>query len=172
MAGKHVTVDVSELKEFVNKMNAAARGDLKHELMLFLEGLGDEMLRVVQDEIIRKQVVDTRLLLNSFERGSSDGVYEKNEGNLTIEVGTNVTYASYVNDGHWMNPKGVKTRFVPGYWDGDHFIYVKGAKTGMLLKQKWIEGSHYWDSAIRIMEQMIPGLAEAKIQQWLQKYFS
>ena len=42
----------------------------------------------------------------------------------------------------------------------------------MLLKQKWIEGSHYFDDAIRLMERMAPQFMERKIEQWLGQFFS
>ena len=93
------------------------------------------------------------------------------QGEFKKEVGTNVKYAEYADKGHWLNPKGVNTRFVPGYWQGEHFIYEPGAKTGMLLKQKWIEGSHYWGDAVRCIEDMLPGLMEQKMEQWLQQFF-
>lgn len=144
MATTYVKIDTSDLKGFVGKLDKAAQGEFKKELVNFMEGLGYEFLRIVQDEIIRKQTVDTRLLLNSFSKGEQDNIFVLNEGSMTIEVGTNVKYAEYADKGHWLNPKGVNTRFVPGYWQGEHFIYEPGAKTGMLLKQKWIEGSHYW----------------------------
>lgn len=170
--GQYVSINSEELRRFVKQMERAGRGDFKKELKKFLDGLGSDFLRIVQDEIIRLKNVDTRLLLNSFQKGSEDGVFELQEGNLTVEVGTNIDYASYVNDGHWTNPNGVETRWVPGYWRGECFIYQSGAKTGMLLKQKWVEGSHYFDSAVRTLEMMLPQLIEAKIQQWIGHYFS
>ncbi len=172
MAKRYVDVDTTDLRKFIDKVNKAGRGEqFKKELLVFLEGIADEFLRIVEDEIIRKKSVDTRLLLNSFHKGDDGNVYILNEGDMTIEVGTNVTYASYVNDGHWTNPKGVATRWVPGKWIGKHFVYDPGAETGMLLKQKWIEGSHYFDNAIHCMEQMLPNLLEAKLQQWAEDYF-
>lgn len=171
MATKYVSIETAELKQFVGQLEKAAHGEFKKELVKFMEGIGDEFLRIVQDEIIRKQTVDTRLLLNSFSKGTKDNVFVLNEGSMTVEVGTNVKYAEYADKGHWLNPKGVNTRFVPGHWEGEHFIYEPGAKTGMLLKQKWIEGSHYWGDAVRIMESMLPGLMEAKVQQWIEQYF-
>ena len=59
-----------------------------------------------------------------------------------------------------------------GEWQGESFIYQPGAKTGMLLKQKWIEGSHYFDDAIRLMERMAPQFMERKMEQWLGQFFS
>ena len=41
----------------------------------------------------------------------------------------------------------------------------------ILRKQKWIEGSHYWGDAVRTIEDMLPGLMEKKIEQWLQQFF-
>ena len=164
-----VEVDVSELRAFFDKMGKGSE-EFHEEAGKWLDGLGEEFLRVVQDEIIRRQVVDTRLLLHSFYKGDTDNVYEISDGDLTLEVGTTVTYASYVNDGHWTCSKGEQKRFVPGYWDGDRFIYDPSAKGGMVLKQHWVEGKHYWDSALRFINKMMPDLLEAKLNQWLEQF--
>lgn len=42
----------------------------------------------------------------------------------------------------------------------------------MILRQQWVEGYHYWESAIKILEQMAPKFLEAKLQEWLDRYFS
>ena len=169
--GDVVSFDLSQYKEFFELCGKAAKGDFKKDLALFLEGLGNEFLRLLEDEIIRRQVMDTRLLLNSFHKGSEDGVWEIDEDGLTLEVGTSVSYAGYVNDGHWTNTKGQSGRWVPGEWQGDRFIYDPSAETGMYLKQKWVPGAHYWESALRIIERIYPKLLEAKLQQWLEEYF-
>ncbi len=45
----------------------------------------------------------------------------------------------------------------------NRFIYDPSAKKRYdVKKQKWIEGRHFWESGIKIMEKMIPGLLEAK----------
>ncbi len=172
MAGSYVSIDTSELENFVNRLNIVADGRIKEDFKFFLDGIGTEFLRIVQDEIIRLQVVDTRLLLNSFTKGGADNVFKIQSGNLTLEIGTNVKYASYVNDGHWLNSNGVATRWVPGVWSGHRFIYTPGAKTGMLLKQRYIEGTRYFDSAVDIIKQMLPELLDRKVEQWARQYFS
>ena len=164
-------LEASEMKTFFEKCRKAGNGDFKRQLTLFLEGLGLEFLKVIQDEIIRRKVVDTRLLLNSFHKGDSNNIWELSEKGLTLEVGTNTEYAGYVNDGHWTCKKGEAMRFVPGYWNGDSFVYNPTAKSGMMLKQKWVEGKHFWESGIKIIEGMMPELLEAKLQQWLDSYF-
>lgn len=171
-----VTFDTVELENFVKRLGMAAQGDFKKALNRFLEGLGMDFLRILQDIITdEKKVIDNRLLLFSFQKGDKDNVWILDENGLTLEVGTNVEYAKFVNDGHWTNPKGVKTRFVPGHWEKargkDRFIYTPGEKTGMVLKMKWVEGSHYWEEAIRILERNYPEYLEEKLQSWLDEYF-
>lgn len=166
-----VEFDMSEMREFFQTLEKAAKGDFRKEMELFLEGLGNEFLRILQDEIIRRQVMDSRLLLASFEKDGDGNVWRMQEGGLVLEVGTNLDYAGYVNDGHWTNAKGVERRWVPGYWQGDRFIYDPAADSGMMLKQHWVEGKHYWDSALRILDTIYPELLERKLQEWLDSYF-
>ena len=167
----NVEVDVSELKEFFHNVGKAGGGDFRKELNLFLEALGNEFLRVLTDEIIRRDVMNTRLLLASFTKGEADNIWECTDSGLTLEVGTNVEYASYVNDGHWTCKPGEKMRFVPGYWVGEKFIYDKSAEGGMVLKQKWIEGRHYWEGGLRIIEAMLPTFLDNAVQKWMDNYF-
>ena len=173
MAGRYVSIDTTELRRFIERLNQAGRGkEFEKELSRFLDAIAVEFLSYVHDFIIQAGSVDTRLLLNSFQKSGEGNVFIAQEGGLQIEVGTNVEYASFVNDGHWLNPRGVDMRWVPGEWQGERFIYQPGAKTGMLLKQKWIEGSHYFDDAIRLMERMAPQFMERKMEQWLGQFFS
>lgn len=185
-----VTFDTVELENFVKRLGTAAQGDFKRALNKFLEGLGLEFLRILQDEIVRRNVLDTRLLLHSFQKGDGENVWTLDENGLTLEVGTNVEYAKFVNDGHWTNPKGIERRFVTGHWEKakgierrfvpghwekangkDRFIYTPGEKTGVVLKMKWVEGSHYWESSIRILEKLYPEQLDKKLQSWLDEYF-
>ena len=70
-----VSIDCTEVRAFLSRLERAASGDFKKELSLFLEGMGEEFLRILQDEIIRLKVMDTRQLLISFHRGGQDGVW-------------------------------------------------------------------------------------------------
>ena len=168
----HVKVDFSEFNDFMDKVRRAGKeNEFQKELAVFMEGIADQFLIYVQDQMIKRKVVDTRLLLNSFQKSTDGNVYTISDNGMTIEVGTNVEYASYVNKGHHLNPTGVNTRFVPGYWKGDRFIYDPGANTGMILKQKFIEGSHYFDHAIEDIEKFIPTSMNARVEEWSKRYF-
>lgn len=177
MSGRYIDIDMSEFKEFFGNVERAAKGDFRKEFELFLEGLGNEFLRILQDEIVRRKVLDSRQLLAGFEKGGVGNVWELTDGGLTLEVGTSVSYAGYVNDGHWTNPKGVERRFVPGDVekgpDGKviSFKYNPSAEGGIMLKQHWVEGKHYWESALRILDKIYPDLLEIKLQEWIDHYF-
>lgn len=148
MSGRYVQADLTELEDFVKGLhNASAR--FKDDMALFLDAAGVDMLRIIQDEIIRLEVVDTRLLLKSFHKGDANNIYELSEGGLTLTIATNVEYAAYVNDGHWLNPQRVEKR-----------------------KQRYINGRHYIEHAVNIMETMFPQLAERRLEAWFSQYFS
>lgn len=164
-------VDTSDLDKFVELLGQAGSGDFENEVTIWLESIGVDFLNEVRNEIIRKHVVNTRLLLNSFEKGVNGHIWNKTNGGLTLEVGTNVKYARAVNDGHWTNSPGVSQRWVPGTWSGDKFTYQPGADTGMLLKQRFIQGRHFWESAGVIYKSMFHASLEAKMDEWLLSYF-
>ncbi|MCI8629401.1 MAG: HK97 gp10 family phage protein [Firmicutes bacterium] len=167
-----VNFDMGELKQFFQNMENVARGDFKRDFIIWLEAIGFDFLRVVQNEIKNRKVIDSRLLLDSFTRNDNGNVWELSDGGLTLEVGTNVNYANYVEKGHWTNPKGTAQRFVPGHWKDGKFEYDSSAKSGMVLKQKWVDGKHYFESALRIYESIFKESAEIKLQQWMDKYFT
>ena len=165
------TFDFSDFNEFFKLIEKMGKRDFKKAIADWFESCGFEFLSVVQDEIIRRKVVDTRLLLNSFQKGEDENVWEIKDGGLTLIVGTNLEYVSYVNDGHWTCKKGEKSRWVPGVWNGRKFTYKPNAKTGMLLKQRYIEGAHFWESAIRIFERIFKVSIERKMERWRNEYW-
>lgn len=202
MSNRYVNIDMSEFKDFFQKMERAARGDFRRELNKFLEGLGDEFLRIVQDEFInRNKNTGHAQLVESFVKDGRDNVWRYSDDWLTLEVGTSVKYASYVNDGHqtfdtsktkyFILPNGEKARFVPGrwhggtfipehkegnetiraHWEGGRFEYDKTADGGMVLKYHWVEGLHFWEAALHAMESICPEILERKLQEWLDNYF-
>lgn len=159
------------LASFVQKLKQARPG-LEKELRLWMEALGEDFLQVVAEEITRRNAIDTGALLASFRRGGGGNVFELSADGLTLEVGTDVPHAALVNDGRFQNPPGVASRFVPGRFQGSRFVHDPAAKTGLMLKQKWIEGVHFMEGALQIYEKMFPGLLEAKLQAWLDKFFT
>lgn len=165
--------DIDGLDEFIADLDSAINGSLQDDMAEWLDAMGLEFLDIIQQEIIRTQTVDTRRLLNSFHRNDSDNVYSTSSGGLSLDVGTNVNYASFVNDGHFtIDPASGKShRFVPGYWNGNRFVYVKGHDEGMMLKQQWVEGSNYWNNAFVIFERFFGRGLDNLLQEWLDSHF-
>lgn len=164
---------IDGLDQFIEDLNAAVNGGLQAEYEEWLEAMGYEFLDIVQDEVIRTKTVDARRLLNSFQKGDRENVFSMSSGGLTLDVGTNLEYASYTNDGHFtIDPsKNQDRRWVPGRWVGDRFEYDPNPETGMLLKFQWVEGSGYWDNALSIFGQMFEQSLDRKLQQWIDEQF-
>lgn len=168
---KDFELNTKEIDKFLKKFNKAASTQLKKEVTKWLEAMGFEFLDIIQNEIIATKTVDTRLLLNSFGKGDGNNLWKISNGGLSLEIGTNVEYAQAVNDGHFTTKTGVASRWVPGRWVGDKFIYdAAEKKSGMLLKRKFIEGTHYWDRAIKIYEKIFHKSLEKNLQGWLDKF--
>lgn len=180
---KQVEVDVSDLRDFCEKLRKAADGDFEKELEKFLDGIGQEFLRIVEDNIVSNhQNTGNGLLIASFHKGARDNIWKLEDGGLTLEVGTNVEYASYVNDGHrtfdpaktkhFTLPDGEIARFVPGRWISEkRFEYDPSAKTGMVLKCHWVEGIHYWEPSVEAIKDIMEEACARKTEEWLARYF-
>lgn len=169
-----MSLEIEGLQEFISAVKKAADGGFAEQIGEWLEGMGMEFLDLIQDEIIRTKTVDTRRLLNSFGRGDSDNVWSISSDGLTLDVGTNVEYASYVNDGHFtVDPNsGKDRRWVPGRWKGDRFEYDPNEReTGMLLAIQWVDGTGYWDNALAIFDTMFERALDRKLQEWLDANF-
>lgn len=166
----NVKIEIEGLDEFMKKLSKKGDTEFKREVATWLDASGFQLLEEIQRMIIAMQVVDTRRLLNSFTKGKDGNVWTISNGGLTLEIGTNVEYAKFVNDGHWANPRGVDKRFVPGKWENGKFTYIRGHKSGMVLKQQWIEGRPYWDNALVIFEKMFEQSFKNKLRDWVSKF--
>jgi hypothetical protein len=166
-------LEIKGLNEFMKAIQDASNGDLKKQYAEWLDAMGMEFLDLMQDEIIRTKTVDTRRLLNSFHKGDRENHWSLSEGSLVLDVGTNLDYASFANDGHFAVDinSGKDRRWIPGYWSGERFVYDPGADTGMLLKQQWIDGSGYWDNALAIFEKMFEKSLDRRLQEWMDATF-
>ena len=159
-------VDTSELDSFVSRLESAAP-QIKPKLAKILDNAGERFLRLVQEQIEAGGNVATRTRLSSFSKGVGNGIYRLNAGGLSLEIGTRVEYARWVNDGHSQQPG----RFIPGVWSGDRFIYTPGADSGMVRKAAFVEGSHFFDHAEAAFEAMFPDLVKEDVRALLSQIF-
>lgn len=164
MMGKYVTYDFTEFQSAFNKLTAAAKGELRKSMGLWLESAGYEFLNVLRDRIVQQNIMDTRLLLHSFHKGGEGNIWDLDMGDLLLEVGTNVEYAWWVENGHKQQPG----RFIPGSFDAQgRFVYEKGAKTGIVLKASMVKGRHYFDHSVTVFEPLYRKALENSLQKWL-----
>lgn len=63
---------------------------------------------------------------------------------FVVVYGSCVPYAAAVEDGYTQKAG----RFVPGYWSSGTFHYQPGAKVGMVLTGKVIEGQHMFEKSL------------------------
>lgn len=159
-------IDISQLEDFARRCEAA-RADLKPYAGKALEETGEEFLTIVQMAIQELGNVDTGKLMASFTKGADGNIWELNADGLTLTIGTNVEYAKWVDIGHRQTPG----RFIPGYWDGKHFRYDPGAKTGMILKASFAKGSHYFSRSVGTLRRMLPEMMETSFGQFFRRYF-
>lgn len=182
-----VEFDMKELKQFFQQMEQAAKGEFKKDFALWLEAVGFDFLKVVQDEIEARDIVDSRLLIDSFTRNEKGNIWRMLDSGLTLEVGTNVLYATWVENGHtqkpgrfipghWKNSKFVEKKVengkvIPAHWEGGTFEYDPSAKGGMVLKAEKTKGKQYFKSSFDRYQSTFEKSAEKKLQEWINKYF-
>jgi len=87
----------------------------------------------------------------------------KRGNHYTVVVLNNLVYASYVEYGHRQLPG----RFIPGYWEGERFIYDPDAEGGMVLKDSWVKGRFMLTISTQELENQAPALLEKRLYNFL-----
>ncbi|WP_235615952.1 HK97 gp10 family phage protein [Brevibacillus reuszeri] len=151
-----------DFREFQKRMEKLNRNtpEIMERIMY---QLGEELLNHVIDELGSQDLIDTGTLWNSFSQGDQNNVWEfdGDRNTLSLEVGSNLTYAEYLNDGYTID----KSYFVPGYWNGvGKFIYDPSAKGGFMVKPRSFIGRKYFDIALQDFQ----GGMQALLQKLLQ----
>jgi len=74
----------------------------------YVDAMGYTFLGEVRTEILRQQLVDTRLMVNSFQKGAEGNIWER--ADTAVEVGTSVEYASTMGTGRGATPRSSTRR--------------------------------------------------------------
>lgn len=131
MAGNDLGFSVDGWGSFVSRF-ASLVENWEEKKAVLLQRIGS----IYQAEIIPNVPVDTSRLVGSiFVVG--DGIPQD-----YVEVGTNVKYALYVNDGHVQH-----RRFLPAdkLSTGGKAKYLRGNKKGILLKERYVQGAFFME---------------------------
>ena len=152
-------------EEFTKRcQNVVDKWDAKKALLL--EKMGTICQAEIKAEIDRGEHVDTSRLIDSIS------VFVGGIPHDYVEVGTNVEYALYVNDGHAqhrrflpikyisVNGKGLnKTEIIAKY--GEKFKGKKGGIGGIMLKERYIPGVFFLENGMQAATPRMKRLGES-----------
>ena len=100
-----------------------------------------------RDKFLRQEaeLMRGRAVKNTpVDQGRLKGAWGKTQpANGAVEIYNNTEYAADVEWGHRQHKC-----WVPGAWKGGRFVYDPNAKTGMMLKEKFIEGAKMLHTAM------------------------
>jgi hypothetical protein len=156
-------VSIRDFDGLARKFEQLSRGVIAEVIRNIVEVVGETLLNHVIDEIDRQGLIDTGTMWNSFTRGGEENIWEWDidRNAITLEVGSNLPYARYLNDGYTMNKK----HFVPGYWNGSgKFVYDPGSKSGFMARPRSFIGRKYFDIAVHHLEGGMNALIMSRLE--------
>lgn len=142
--------EVPGWKEFTERCQGVVDKFEEKKLVLM-----NKMANICLSEISPLIPVDTSRLVSSFQVG----VVTPNEA----EIGTNVEYALYVNDGHVQHRRFLPISYLSA---GGRGKYIQPGNTkGIMLKEKYIPGKHFLENGMRQAESRLKTIGESFMQQ-------
>lgn len=145
-----VIFEVPGWKEFTERCQGVVDSFEAKKLVLMRR-----MSNICLEEISPLIPVDTSRLVSSFQVG----VITPDEA----EIGTNVEYAIYVNDGHVQHKRFLPISYLSA---GGRGKYIKPVNTkGIMLKEKYVPGKHFLENGMRQAEPRLKSIGESFMQQ-------
>ena len=142
--------EVPGWKEFTERCQGVVDKFEEKKLVLM-----NKMANICLSEISPLIPVDTSRLVSSFQVG----VVTPNEA----EMGTNVEYALYVNDGHVQHRRFLPISYLSA---GGRGKYIQPGNTkGIMLKEKYIPSKHFLENGMRQAEPRLKTIGESFMQQ-------
>lgn len=146
-----VTVKTKNVDKMQKWLKNCQDGEVEAMKSRILRSIGIAGLENVAANTHRR----TGRLVQSLSVGATENYFkvEVAEGTSYVIYGTLVPYAEAVEKGYDQNNRVSKktgkkpTLFVPGYWSSGTFHYVPGAKEGMVLTGRIVEGQHMFEKA-------------------------
>lgn len=152
MAGSDYGLSIEGWSDFVDRFaNLVDRWDAKKKLLL------ERMGNIYHAEIIPNVPVDTSRLVDSIF------VFGEGIPQDYIEVGTNVEYALYVNDGHVQHK-----RFLPAdrLTVGGKTKYLKnGNQKGIMLSERYVNGAFFMEKGMQSAKPRLERLVQSFMEQ-------
>ena len=135
--------------EFVDRFsNLVDKWGAKKEILL------KRMGNIYHEEIMPNVPVDTSRLVDNIFVGGVEGD--------SVEVGTNVKYALFVNDGHVQHKRFLPARYLSA---GGKSKYLSGGGKGIMLQEKYIAGSHFMEKGMTASKPRLERLINSFMEQ-------
>ena len=152
-----------EFKKFEDMAKAFKQAADHKVIEGFIRDFLIEMANTALERIKEDTPVASGWLRDSWRVGK----VEKKGDVYEIEIFNEVEYAGFVE-------YGFRSHWVPGRWEGNKFIYEKGAKTGMYVGQKngWVEGRFMMRNNVKDIEEKLPAYLERRQVQLLEQILS
>lgn len=149
--------DIKEWVDFGNRLGDVDKFDDR------MKDAVREISKKLHTMLIRNTPVDFGTL-QAFWRTDENYAYavDQTSKGFMVTLYNRAQYATWVNDGHRQRPG----RFIPGYWEGNHFRYDPTADGGMVLKRSWVQGRFFVEKSIVETEFTMEKYIEKQLNNW------
>ena len=149
--------DIKELVDFGNRLGDVDKFDDR------MKDAVREISKKLHTMLIRNTPVDFGTL-QTFWRTDENYAYtvDQTSNGFMVTLYNRAQYATWVNDGHRQRPG----RFIPGYWEGNHFRYDPTADGGMVLKRSWVQSRFFVEKSIVETEFTMEKYIEKQLNNW------
>ena len=145
-----MSFEVPGWKEFAERAQGVVdKWDAKKLILM------QRMCNIVLDEVTPLIPVDTSRLVGSFQVGR----VTPDEG----EVGTNVEYALYVNDGHVQHRRFLPVSYLSA--KGRSKYITSNNQRGIMLKESYIPGKFFLEKGLTAAEPRLKTIGESFMEQ-------
>ena len=151
--------DFSEWLEFAERLTDVEQFDI------YIGKVAQEIAKKLHQMLITNTPVDFGTLQAFWQTEENYSyIIEKRGSSYEVTLINKAIYATWVNDGHKQRPG----RFIPGYWEGNHFRYDPNADSGMVLKKPWVQGRFFVEKSILQVENsvVIEKLLNTQLKKW------
>ena len=149
--------DIKEWVDFGNRLGDVDKFDDR------MKDAVREISKKLHTMLIRNTPVDFGTL-QAFWRTDENYAYavDQTSNGFMVTLYNRAQYSTWVNDGHRQRPG----RFIPGYWEGNHFRYDPTAYGGMVLKRSWVQGRFFVEKSIVETEFTMEKYIEKQLNNW------
>ncbi|SYX84612.1 HK97 gp10 family phage protein [Paenibacillus alvei] len=148
--GKWGKFDMKEFEKFADTLKKASD---ERVIERFIRDFIMEMAYRAERKIKKRTPVNNGQLRRAWRVGR----VQRRGKSFTVEIFNNTEYASFIEN-------GFRSHWVPGYWEGNTFVYDSSAKSGMQVGEKggWVEGRFMMAISMKEIERELPNYLQKR----------